>query len=287
METKKFYLFGDIEYIEPFITIIKDKGFIEEEFIDMSDNDDLSLAVRPEEKDYYFYNTGYETKGLKQFQVPNQFGEALEHLNKSLEPPYKENDWVVINFNKIVKLNYLEYNNSGQKIWDVEGHFAGVFPDEIERKATPEEIFDHLRKQSNIKIGDLIIHGKTKFNVNKIILYSTHKKTGSIGSTVCENYYAKYGDHLCVGGESYLVPLNEVRKVKKQKKKPTKNERKSPRISKRKLTNAITFFENYVDEPILDIKIITSNMYEIRTYHNSYNVNIANNKIDKVYPDPE
>jgi hypothetical protein len=65
--------------------------------------------------------------------------------------------------------------------------------------------------------------------------------------------------------------------------KPLK-ERKTPLQSKRKVCAMMTLFERYVDETMAVINISAN---EITTYHNVYRVDIKNNKVEKVYPDPD
>ena len=68
--------------------------------------------------------------------------------------------------------------------------------------------------------------------------------------------------------------------------KPIKK-RRTPLMSKRKMVTAINLYEKYVDEPIENIKILSSNEYEFVGRDNNYVVDIANNNIRDVHPDPE
>lgn len=68
--------------------------------------------------------------------------------------------------------------------------------------------------------------------------------------------------------------------------KPIKN-RTTPLMSKRKVVTAINLYETYVDAPVDSIKIITSTLYEFKTYYCCYSVDIAHNKVKKIYPDIE
>jgi hypothetical protein len=63
--------------------------------------------------------------------------------------------------------------------------------------------------------------------------------------------------------------------------------RKSPLASKIKMANAMRLYERYVDEPIQSIKIWSSCSYEFEGSCNRYNVDISNNKVQKIYPDIE
>jgi len=63
--------------------------------------------------------------------------------------------------------------------------------------------------------------------------------------------------------------------------------RRTPLSSKNKMISAIKLYEKYVDEPIQSIKIWSSCSYEFEGSCNRYNVDISNNKVQKVYPDIE
>jgi len=63
--------------------------------------------------------------------------------------------------------------------------------------------------------------------------------------------------------------------------------RVTPQISKNKVKNAIALYEKYVDEPIKSISIFTSTYYLIKGDNHEYSVDIANNKVEKSYPDPD
>jgi hypothetical protein len=58
--------------------------------------------------------------------------------------------------------------------------------------------------------------------------------------------------------------------------------RKNDAISKNKLNNALFLFEKYIDETAETIKIISPTIYLINDF---WEVNIATNKIRKIYPD--
>ena len=58
-------------------------------------------------------------------------------------------------------------------------------------------------------------------------------------------------------------------------------------ISKRKLIRAVQLFEDKIDDTINSIRIYSSNSYEIKGYKDNYIVDVQNNKVSKVYPDPE
>ena len=64
-------------------------------------------------------------------------------------------------------------------------------------------------------------------------------------------------------------------------------DRKTPLMSKNKIVSAVNLYERFIDEPIENIKIWTSTSYYITGTYNTYSVDIKNNKVEKVYPDPE
>ena len=59
--------------------------------------------------------------------------------------------------------------------------------------------------------------------------------------------------------------------------------RKTPKQSKRKVMVMMELFEKYVDE---EIKSINISYNTITTPDNEYNVDIKNNKVSKIYPEP-
>lgn len=59
--------------------------------------------------------------------------------------------------------------------------------------------------------------------------------------------------------------------------------RKTKLISKRKIVSMINLYEKYVDERIVSIDPTGY----IQSERSNYYVNIATNKVDKVYPDPD
>lgn len=63
--------------------------------------------------------------------------------------------------------------------------------------------------------------------------------------------------------------------------------RSAPSISINKIVTAINLFEEYVDEEITEIALITKNYYEIKTYYSRYSVDISTNKLSFCHPDPE
>lgn len=70
--------------------------------------------------------------------------------------------------------------------------------------------------------------------------------------------------------------------------KPLKD-RKTPLVSKRKLVAAVELFEKHVDEEIESIELYshTSDQFMIKGKFNDYSVNVATNKVEVSYPDPE
>lgn len=60
--------------------------------------------------------------------------------------------------------------------------------------------------------------------------------------------------------------------------------RKTPLQSKRKVVVMMNLFERYVDEKIVSIEVETG---LIKGENYEYRVDIRNNKVSKVYPDPD
>ena len=63
--------------------------------------------------------------------------------------------------------------------------------------------------------------------------------------------------------------------------------RKTPLISKNKIVVAINLYEKHIDDTIEEIRIWSSTSYQIKGNRDTYSVDIKNNKVEKVYPDPE
>lgn len=66
------------------------------------------------------------------------------------------------------------------------------------------------------------------------------------------------------------------------------HKRRHKLISKNKLVTAIKLFEKHVDASIDSIEMVSPNVKLIKTYgKGDYEVNISNNSVKRVYPDPE
>jgi len=149
------------------------------------------------------------------FILPEQWNEAIDYLKEATEKPeFKVNDWIVTEG---------QHEIMGQ-IFDMPGnnivHFQtvdGALAEKTEelRHATKEEIYNHLIKQTDIKVGDKVFQTDKVYTVERIELYSMEceKTQQDELSWSATEYYEQYGDHLIIRDSIFTISLPKVKKV--------------------------------------------------------------------------
>lgn len=163
------------------------------------------------------------------FILPEHWYKAVKYLeqvaanlNKRKEE-YEVNDWIITNESRIAKLITPRKTNT-KEVWiseiytnkkQIETYL--IYEKEIERRATQEEIYNHLlyinSMNSNIQIGDKVYDKCYKneyYTVEDICLYSMGKF-----SKRCSEYFHENGDHLIIryGNFEYSIPLDDCEKI--------------------------------------------------------------------------
>jgi len=170
------------------------------------------ISVFTDTHSYYY---GFSGKVEIIYYLPNEWNDIINHL-KNYENTYKINHWIILKSGFIAKITkiYDTFNYLCERPINNSISISPIHINEIDRKPTPEELYNHLMAKTDIKIGNIVVdEDGSEYIVKSIKLYSQLlEKERSLS---VNNFFKKHGDHLVIdyGG---VVPLSKCKKIYEQ-----------------------------------------------------------------------